>query len=948
MRIQTGVVNTNRLAVAAALLMAIHAVWGAATPAAIDLPFSENFPSPTLDPAWAVEVEPGNSIQAKPGQIEFRAIPGSKAQIQRPLGRKTFRASCQIRYRQPAAPVALRLFWDASNYAQIGLNNEGRLCVREALATYPHDYDLGQFGTGSDAARDWHAVAIELAENCIRYLVSDDGINFECRHVSRRPERYAEAPKSLALGQESGMKLFPPGNPWIQPPASGPAGSCKVRNVQVSALPPKALEASRSERDTILHNESDSAGLRELSRRTDPSFESVCTNFPALKWPREVVGVKDNPVGIGVAADGSIQFGPEIANYKKAVAFFEIDGYRFGSLSNACSKRLLNDYMPVVVCGDRRDGLGLEETVFGYSKGFSPDETVYAYARLQAENSGSSARTVAIALKAGPDATRTVLSWSMEVPAGSRSSVEVRLPSNRLEIPGARAKAKESHVGQIFTNFAQPPEKLAGNEFDATLARTTNYWADLITRGSRFDIPEARVQNAYRAWMAYNFLNVSKRGDVYHVCDGSGFYSKIYGYSAALYGNNMDLLGYHDLAAQYLESLLTFVQTNGLLAVNFGSTDTGAALWAMSEHYWITRDAQWLRRMAPTMIQMCGWIIEQRRLLNENPDKDPRTRGLIRYKPYADLLHPAADYFSNAYLQKGLGSAAAALIHIGMQEEGLRLKKESDAYRKDILNSMRISVFKDDGMKILPAIPDSHELWKEANESANGYYGIIVPMMLEAGLPPANGPYARLLVNALETRGGLVAGVCRFHNMADHAYAYGYWIDCLERNEVRKAILGLYGSMAFGMSRDTFAAVECTHIQTGENYWTLPHTYSNTQQLRLLRNMLLREDGRNLWLAQATPRPWLEPGKHVAVKEAPTKFGPVSYSIESRDDGTFRVRVTPPTRNIPDQIILQIRHPELMKIAGIKGARPRGLKISGEQLRFSPGKEPVEMVVVFK
>ena len=61
--------------------------------------------------------------------------------------------------------------------------------------------------------------------------------------------------------------------------------------------------------------------------------------------------------------------------------------------------------------------------------------------------------------------------------------------------------------------------------------------------------------------------------------------------------------------------------------------------------------------------------------------------------------------------------------------------------------------------------------------------------------------------------------------------------------------------MAYGMSRGTYAAVECTAIRTGENYWTLPHTYSNTQQLRLLRNMLLREDGDKLWIGQAIPGP---------------------------------------------------------------------------------------------
>ena len=39
------------------------------------------------------------------------------------------------------------------------------------------------------------------------------------------------------------------------------------------------------------------------------------------------------------------------------------------------------------------------------------------------------------------------------------------------------------------------------------------------------------------------------------------------------------------------------------------------------------------------------------------------------------------------------------------------------------------------------------------------------------------------------------------------------------------------------------------------------------------RNLLVMEDGESLWLARATPRAWLEQGKKIAVKNAPTYFG---------------------------------------------------------------------------
>ena len=43
--------------------------------------------------------------------------------------------------------------------------------------------------------------------------------------------------------------------------------------------------------------------------------------------------------------------------------------------------------------------------------------------------------------------------------------------------------------------------------------------------------------------------------------------------------------------------------------------------------------------------------------------------------------------------------------------------------------------------------------------------------------------------------------------------------------------------------------------------------------LERFRHMLVTEEGDTLWLARATPRAWLEQGKKIAVKNAPTDFG---------------------------------------------------------------------------
>jgi hypothetical protein len=105
---------------------------------------------------------------------------------------------------------------------------------------------------------------------------------------------------------------------------------------------------------------------------------------------------------------------------------------------------------------------------------------------------------------------------------------------------------------------------------------------------------------------------------------------------------------------------------------------------------------------------------------------------------------------------------------------------------------------------------------------------------------------------------------------------------------------------------------------TGRNASTLPHLRSGTQQLRLLRNMLVREDGDRLLLAQAAPQHWLADRKQLAVREAPTVFGKVSYTIDSHvAQGRITVKLDPPSRTPPQAIVLHLRHPEKANIRSV-------------------------------
>ena len=73
-----------------------------------------------------------------------------------------------------------------------------------------------------------------------------------------------------------------------------------------------------------------------------------------------------------------------------------------------------------------------------------------------------------------------------------------------------------------------------------------------------------------------------------------------------------------------------------------------------------------------------------------------------------------------------------------------------------------------------------------------------------------------------------------------------------------------------------------------------------------------------LLLAQATPRKWLEDGKKIEVRRAPTYFGPVSLQMESQArSGKILATVEFEGNNPPQLLLIRVRHPDGKPIRSI-------------------------------
>jgi hypothetical protein len=782
--------------------------------------------------------------------------------------------------------------------------------------------DMHEYRRPLPRKSDWYQVAIAVGKDCLRFQSSDDGKAWDSWLVQERPDNWKQPPSLLILGKgfsrDEGEEHYTAARLNNDFTDRGPKTVSFIRDVSVERLTGDEQKMTEAERKQLDDAMGDSLGRQELATSADPSFASVSSYFTAMKRPREALGAKDGPDEFVVMPDSSLKFGAVKGRFEIGTPSVPVGE------SNCCSKKLYQGYLPIVVTTHQRDGFECEQTIVGWSPQLSADTPLSAVVRLTLSNSGAESRKEEIQFSA----PSPVVHWEVEAPAGGSQSVYVSVP---------------------FENPAGA-QQIDAATFEQRLNETANWWKAQLSKGINIEVPEERINQAWRAWLAFNFIDVDKHAGVFEPHDGGGgFYEEVFAYSAARYCYALDLMGFSSEAEQYLDSILTFVQPDGLLIVNYGLPDTGAQLWAMGHHYQITHNAAWLRKVAPTMIKMCDWIITHRKSSMASQSSDAAWYGMIKYKPYCDEPIPAYSYHTDTYLALGMKEAAAALDAVGMKDDAERIAKEAAAYQEDILTSMDRATVERNGMKMLPMFPESRALLRRVNYTGEDYYSLVSSIVLEAGLLPADDHRARLITDLLERRNGLVLGTCQIWGGIDHAYTYGYWMNCLDRDDVKRVILGLYTSLAYGMSRDTYCGVEVTFLRTGLNEHTLPHLYSGTQQILLLRNMLIREDGDQLWLGRAIPRPWLENGKTIRVENAPTLFGKTSYVMQSSDNARrINVNLTPPTDLPPKSINLRLRQPDNRAISRVTVNGAPWSDFAGETVKLTGLKEPATIEVDYQ
>ncbi len=169
------------------------------TSPALILPFFEKFGGTDLSTNWKPDVSEGNSIGVKDGCLIINARENTFANIKRPLNVDCFRAACAVK----TAPAvtwtpSLFIYWERGNWLQMGVLHEGGglYFISENIEGKVKEYKEGKCNPAA-----FNYIAIELGMDCVRYLKSGNGKNWDPVLVTKRPKDFSIPPSKLILGK---------------------------------------------------------------------------------------------------------------------------------------------------------------------------------------------------------------------------------------------------------------------------------------------------------------------------------------------------------------------------------------------------------------------------------------------------------------------------------------------------------------------------------------------------------------------------------------------------------------------------------------------------------------------------------------------------------------------------------------------------------------------------
>ena len=202
-----------------------------------------------------------------------------------------------------------------------------------------------------------------------------------------------------------------------------------------------------------------------------------------------------------------------------------------------------------------------------------------------------------------------------------------------ISLGGRRRKERAGVSCRLFPG-SRPPSgsNWQGSTTIDERARVIDYWRQVTDPVVPFEVPEKRFVEFAKAVIPHIRISATKdpKSGIYMVPAASYNY-EVFENEASFQCVLLDALGDHKLAEEYLEAFIRLQGSRPFLGTFTGdqkdvyhgarvdkeydytaseyNLDHGAVLWALGEHYFYTRDKEWLKHAAPSMKRAADWVV---------------------------------------------------------------------------------------------------------------------------------------------------------------------------------------------------------------------------------------------------------------------------------------------------------------------------------------------------
>jgi len=505
------------------------------------------------------------------------------------------------------------------------------------------------------------------------------------------------------------------------------------------------------------------------------------------------------------------------------------------------------------------------------------------------------------------------------------------------------AQIQDGKIAKVVYGYSYPAYDGGHGEpqpeaFYGALLEFAEYWERLMHDMTPLTLPDASWSNM--ATYAFVKEQIVRPGGVYpkYGAVDRDYYGPEYDgfqdiFTMALYANLE--CGRFALARDIFDNYYSdFVDAKGM--VNMRGPETaqyGLMLSLVARYYRYTKDRALMvkhkAKIEAIAAMLAGLQDESLKL-----QADDRGHGLIHGWCESDsCLMPDPSvwwkpYFANsAFAVRGWRDLAAVWKELGLDPaKAADWTRRSEQLRSTLTKSIDANTKRDQKPPYIGPLPGTTLMFRDAlkaeHPSEQGwphrcYAELVQPAVL-------SDEQTNAVIDCMRAYGATTIGVVANVEPARPNgrdilgfISYGYAQALLRMDRIEEYLLFLYAHRYHDHSRGSWTAGEVSGITGGGALFCIPA--QQTIPL-LVRWMLVFEDPdeERLYVGRAVPRTWVATGKPIGIEQAPTRWGRVSYRLETRGANQLVATVElPAAGSLPKELQVTFRVPEGKTLAGL-------------------------------